>query len=550
MQKIFLVSLLWVGIHSGALTQTPVLVKEINPGISFGIWSSQSAILNDKLYFIGDDPTNGEELWVSDGTESGTYMIKDIYPGTNYPGVTDFLIPFKGKLYFRGVGPNVNTELWSTDGTEAGTVLHFEGCPGDCQSNISYMVSNGDTAFFSLNAQGQTELYYTDGTTAGTGIVTDISGPIFSSGVSKLVTYNGKVYFSADGEDGNYFELWVSDGTESGTHLVKNLSPVGSSEPGVKIVYGDYFYFLAKSNITGRELYKSDGTEAGTVLVKDINLGTGDGVDPNYDFTNSFYFNGKIYFRGNDGVSGEELWSTDGTEAGTQLVKDINPGNGDSDPIFMGELNGQLIFSAITDDTGRELWISDGTEAGTQMLVEINPTGSGPHFILPSMQFQNFIFFIGDDGVNGRELWVTDGTVAGTEMVADLDPSAEAWPNLLGIVNNTLFFSAQTPASGRELWKLDLTPLSTKSERPEVTFVVTPSISETAQFGITYQTKELKGGHIQVSNINGQIIFNQDIQPGYTPINFGSSAPGIYFITVFEPNATPTTKKFVLTRSR
>jgi ELWxxDGT repeat protein len=72
--------------------------------------------------------------------------------------------------------------------------------------------------------------------------------------------------------------------------------------------------------VNGRELWKTDGTEAGTVLVKDINP-TGDSVPR--DFT---VFNGALYFRADDGVDNFELWKTDGTEVGTVQVKDICPG--------------------------------------------------------------------------------------------------------------------------------------------------------------------------------------------------------------------------------
>ena len=75
-----------------------------------------------------------------------------------------------------------------------------------------------------------------------------------------------------------------------------------------------------------------------------------------------------MYFEAQNGTSGSELWVTDGTTAGTQLVKDIEP-NGDSIPAGFVELNGNLYFFARNPENGRRsLWITDGTATGTVLV--------------------------------------------------------------------------------------------------------------------------------------------------------------------------------------
>src|SRR5580704_5621184 len=107
---------------------------------------------------------------------------------------------------------------------------------------------------------------------------------------------------------------------------------------------------------------------AAQILVKDINPGPASGYPNNFITMGSY-----TYFAGNDGIHGFELWKTDGTSAGTNMIKDIAPGadNGlavDEDGLVYSTLvvlNNELYFFANDDSTGFELWKSDGTEEGT-----------------------------------------------------------------------------------------------------------------------------------------------------------------------------------------
>ena len=86
-------------------------------------------------------------------------------------------------------------------------------------------------------------------------------------------------------------------------------------------------FFSARSSANGRELWKSDGTAAGTQLVKDIRTGSGSGYYSNSSSPSDLTAVGStLYFSANDGTNGRELWKSDGTASGTQLVKDIRTG--------------------------------------------------------------------------------------------------------------------------------------------------------------------------------------------------------------------------------
>jgi ELWxxDGT repeat protein len=204
---------------------------------------------------------------------------------------------------------------------------------------------------------------------------------------------------------------------------------------------GGTLFFKASGD--GSELWKSDGTAAGTEMVKNIN--------PAYSGNNpSLLTNvgGTLFFTADDGTNGYELWKSDGSATGTVMVKDINPAG--SGPEYLTNVGGTLFFRA-DDGNGKELWKSDGTAAGTEMVKDINPVGSSsPEFLT---DVGGTLFFRADDGTNGRELWQSDGTPGGTVMVKDINPVGENWLEELTDVGGTLFFSASDGTNGYELWR-------------------------------------------------------------------------------------------------
>jgi ELWxxDGT repeat protein len=198
--------------------------------------------------------------------------------------------------------------------------------------------------------------------------------------------------------------------------LVKDINTGGeySVGPGGFFQAGSLLLFEGNQIPTGTELWRSDGTAAGTVLVKDINPGSASSFAGTPSFAN---VSGTIFFPANDGV---ELWKTDGTTAGTVLVSDIFPGSPDSFPQSLTAFGGMLIFAADDGTNGMELWKSDGTAAGTTLLKDINP-GSLDSTPFGFTEFNGELFFIADDGDgNGQEPWKTDGTPAGTVPVANI----------------------------------------------------------------------------------------------------------------------------------
>jgi ELWxxDGT repeat protein len=442
-----------------AATISAELVKDINPGSGAG-YPYMITAFNGSRYFGATDGTHGFELWKSDGTAAGTAMVKDINPGSD-DGEPDWLTVFNGSLYLSASDGTNGYELWKSDGTAAGTVMVKDINPGigNSSSPQKLIVINGSLYFEAIDGTNGFELWKSDGVVGGTTqMVKDIKPGSGDSDPHWFTAFGSSLYFGAiDGSHG--YELWKSDGTESSTVMVKDINPGGDSNPGWLTVVNDSLYFQADDSVHGIELWKSDGVVGGTTeMVKDINATPGAGSSP----AELTAFNGSLYFSANDGSNGNELWKSDGTASGTTMVKDINPGSGDSYPGSLAVFNGSLYFSANDGSNGQELWKSDGTAAGTAMVKDINPGGDSTPYSLTVAG--GSLYFGATDGGHGYELWRSDGSSVGTVMVQDINPgSGDSYPDYLTAIGTSLYFSADNGSHGYELWRAgDFSPPETQ----------------------------------------------------------------------------------------
>jgi ELWxxDGT repeat protein len=445
-----------------------VRVADINPGAG----SSEPynlTNLNGTLYFSADDGSHGRELWRSDGVEAGTRMVKDMFPGARSSRIFSIVI-FKGSLFFNADDGEHGFELWKSDGSEAGTRMVLDIDTRSVGAYPRRLVDvNGRLFFVADDGEHGSELWSSDGTAEGTLLVKDIYPGIEGSGTFYgprfLTNLNGMLFFVArDNNVPSIQRLWRSDGTRAGTRAVGDVSPYSTiinpddyATKQLLNVNGTLFFSGATINGLGAELWKSDGTEAGTVLVKDINPGS-DHSFPRHLTS----VGGRLFFAADDGVHGHELWTSDGTAAGTKLVKDIVPGSGRSPetaPLDLTNINGTLFFTANDSIHGRSLWKSDGTAAGT--VVVNNSLRLYQWSRLTNVD--GTLFFIADDGVHGSELWKTDGTSAGTTLVKDIQPGARS-SNIVELVNvgGTLLFTIVDGDGGFTIWSSDGTPVGTQ----------------------------------------------------------------------------------------
>ncbi|MBN1910231.1 MAG: tandem-95 repeat protein [Pirellulales bacterium] len=424
-------------------------------------------------YFAATDTTHGRELWATDGTEQGTYLVKDIQSGAGSSDPTEF-VEFGGNLFFVADDGQNGIELWMTNGTASGTILVADINDSDTGADSSptgLTVVDGLLYFAATDESHGTELWRSDGSAAGTVMVKDIytgttsSVPNSSSPVA-LTDVDGTLFFVAE-DSANGLELWKSDGTANSTVLVSNINTNGHAfdRTGIALVaVDDTLFFVADDGQHGNELWTSDGTAAGTTLVEDIRSGSGDAFT--LTKLQLVAMDGVLYFAAEDAAHGDELWRSDGTATGTYLLKDINPGaSGDlSTHANLTVVNDTLFFAADDGEHGWELWKTDGTTSGT-VLVEDIEAGSGNSHPTDMTSHDGVLYFSANSTAHGREIWQSDGTAAGTWLLVETAAGASGlYPSSLKVLNNHLLFKGYE-ASHREVYTVDLEAASQRSAR-------------------------------------------------------------------------------------
>lgn len=482
-----------------------------NAGVENLAYSAQL----DNLLFFSMQDNNNFKLYVTDGTTGNTQILKTL------PQYLD-LVAFDNHVYFSFEDPTNGVELWKTDGTLVGTVL-VATLGGSSTGGAHYVVA-GDKLFIASESAASTynkRLY-----SLSIGSNTPLLLAANLNNVLSLTAYNNQVLFTANNPPNLYIEPYISDGTVAGTHILKDIRPgVDGSDPFGYFLYNDKMYFSANDGTHGFEVWSTDGTENGTQMLMDINPGNVHGV---YSFYGAIA-DGILFFAANDGVHGTEIWTTYGIPGYTELLYDVNP-TGSSNPLNFVALDNKIIFNANDGIHGSELWITNGTAQFTNMIKDINP-GSDPS-TFSIYQFNalcpNLLFFSSDDGVNGLEPWVTDGTAAGTFLIEDINAAGESVNALTRYVsfNEKIYFSAETE-TGRQLFVMDYNCEALGVEQRQATaFTIYPNPGKDI---INIETtKEI--ANLKIYNTLGQVV--NTAAGNKKEMDVSALSNGIYFLKI------------------
>ncbi|HEY2292913.1 MAG TPA: ELWxxDGT repeat protein [Thermoanaerobaculia bacterium] len=416
---------LWV--TGGSPASTVRLTQGLSfPGATEGIWNVWVEG-QGLLYFTAGDGAHGRELWRTDGTPAGTFQVADVRPGPAGSDPGDLTI-FNGRLYFRADDGRQGPSLWTSDGTAGGTRLVSDPVPGSAKHpGPVYLRAVGPTLFF-VAPVGRLgfELWKSDGTAHGTVPLTNLRFSPDNPFLDVTSLGNRLLFLASDPKRGQ--ELWASDGTPGGTRPLTNLprpdaffSPGSSDKLSLpREPLGGRLLFRADDGPHGRELWTTDGTPQGTHLLQDLCPGSCDGA-----FSDVAVTGGRAFFTGNDVAHGPGPWVTDGTPAGTRLIGDFCAGSSSCVRVPYGwhAGSGKVFFGSQDAEAPYvpQLWATDGTAAGTLRLTSFSQAGLTLRDFQGVFLHGTLLFGAYEVGLRGQEPWTSDGTLQGTRLLKDID---------------------------------------------------------------------------------------------------------------------------------
>jgi len=402
-----------------------------------------------KSLFFANDGTHGRELWTSDGTAGGTRLVREMEEGPG-PDFVTYSAPWaeaNGRLVFVRTLPSGDPELWGSDGTAAGTVRLLD--PGTVVDPFLRAVGS-KVYFLARDATHGVEPWVTDGTKSGTRLLRDTTPgpePIARRGDLSLFALQGRLLFRGGGDPLDP-DFWLSNGTPAGTVPLANVYPF-LAEPlaglsGEPVELGGKVYFDRSPNGLDTTLWVTDLSAAGTRSLGPVS------AEPGFRTSRLFVAGRKIFV---SGVSdrGNGLWATDGRPNGGKLLGrfslDVSTDRAPVPTAFGGKLFFRTSGSGPDPDfSGAELWVSDGTVAGTRRVQD----SSGAPILDPRALAVFDDQLICSAALSG--FWRTDGTPAGTAQLFARSPVVD--PQGLVVAGSRLYFANWDAETGRELWAL------------------------------------------------------------------------------------------------
>ena len=402
-------------VNAGTRAQAPTLLLDLVRGSGSSYPSQFFERPNGETWFTAwPGGATAPALFVTDGTAVNTRKLIDLH-ALHIPSL---VFADDWKAWFVQYSDAHGFELWRSDGTTRGTTLHVDFNAGPLSSLPRSLTTCGPYVYHSAYDEEHGYELCRNGQR-----IADIRPGPLGSNPSDFVRCGNFLFFSADdGVRGR--ELWAlqwrdPQNANPAPRLVADVRPgPESSDPVSLVPFQNNLFFVADDGVAGRELWRSDGSGSGTRLVKDIAAGGADGIpDAALTLTTS-----RLFFVGDDGQIGRELWFSNGTASGTNPVADLRPGPEGSDPRDLTVMHtDRVAFSADDGVHGRELWWSTAVAATLVDLVP-GPASSDPVDLFFS---SNNLYLGATDPATGTEPWLVEAVdLLSPGRLADLRPGS------------------------------------------------------------------------------------------------------------------------------
>ncbi len=379
MKKLY--SLLVASIITATAFSQITMVEDINPGTGN---SSPANLFKDGsyIYFAADDAAattdHGKELWRTNG--STAELVKDLRDGTGN-STPSYFFSYNNSLYFSAHNGS-SMVLFSTDGTADNTVDLNLG------TGVFTPTALNNVIYF-INTTAGNLLYTFDGTSFNTA---DNNGSIGAEWIStgNMIGFNNKLimYMKTDSESSTVgTELYQYDPSTGIYALIKDITADASSSSISNLtVMGTKVYFEALNT-----LWETDGTTDGTIEVS-----AASGIE---GVANLFVWNDKLYFEGDNGTDGDQLYAYDPSY---NTVTDLSNLSGtDHNPSDFCVYDGYLYYSGTPEGSSlKYLFRTDGTS-----ITQLDETIQDIDEII---ELNGILYFEGDNGTSGNELFSFD----------------------------------------------------------------------------------------------------------------------------------------------
>lgn len=407
--------------YDGHVTQpwisdgTSAGTHRLNPELEGSAYLSSAVAVGDRAFFVVDDESpSGKVLHTTDGTSES---IVSAAAGGDAPGakVSQLVASGDAAYYLANGEEGSDSELYRTSGDAGEVVNHPEIWPGNSVPRHIAAGPNGTLYVHLTDSIGEVDrgLWILDPVSGESTRVLD--GDETRTTLDGALLVDGKLYFlSTTPEAGQ--EAWVTDGTAAGTHMLGELT-AGSDDGAGRNVGQPFAHAGNQVFVYGYDGNANDGD--GSNVLKQVTAGeltpaqlpeevspwdlrefvpagnrlfvmtyggllvfnadgssTALGEFGTYQIGNLRAVGSRVYFSARNEEQGNELWTSDGTVAGTRLAADVAPGLESSDPTNLFSAGGTLLFGAYTPDTNRQLFSFDTT-------TDVNPPATTPPATTP-----------------------------------------------------------------------------------------------------------------------------------------------------------------------